>query len=117
MYGLRVLSDDTFYSLYFLFFFFFQAEDGIRDYKVTGVQTCALPISSSWRHGFPGRTLHEIVDAISAAARYDLVQRPSRVKPWRQLLDAWRARAVIRAARASVVVLLFLAGGDRESVV
>src|SRR2546426_5880593 len=30
------------------FFFFFQAEDGIRDYKVTGVQTCALPISSKF---------------------------------------------------------------------
>src|SRR2546426_8688811 len=29
------------------FFFFFQAEDGIRDYKVTGVQTCALPISGA----------------------------------------------------------------------
>src|SRR5256885_12881744 len=29
------------------FFFFFQAEDGIRDYKVTGVQTCALPICLS----------------------------------------------------------------------
>ena len=29
---------------FMLFFFFFQAEDGIRDYKVTGVQTCALPI-------------------------------------------------------------------------
>src|SRR5256885_11451347 len=27
-----------------VYFFFFQAEDGIRDYKVTGVQTCALPI-------------------------------------------------------------------------
>src|SRR2546429_4167758 len=27
-----------------LFFFFFQAEDGIRDVAVTGVQTCALPI-------------------------------------------------------------------------
>ena len=27
-------------------FFFFQAEDGIRDSPVTGVQTCALPISS-----------------------------------------------------------------------
>src|SRR5256885_10901223 len=26
-------------------FYFFQAEVGIRDYKVTGVQTCALPIS------------------------------------------------------------------------
>src|ERR1022692_4982685 len=43
--------------------FFFQAEDGIRDYKVTGVQTCALPISRPARcfppsrapvdHGFP----------------------------------------------------------------
>src|SRR6266704_1093652 len=28
------------------FFFFFQAEDGIRDRNVTGVQTCALPISA-----------------------------------------------------------------------
>ena len=35
-----------FFFFFFLFFifFFFQAEDGIRDYKVTGVQTCALPI-------------------------------------------------------------------------
>src|SRR3712207_7765911 len=34
-----------FYILIFFFFFFFQAEDGIRDIGVTGVQTCALPIS------------------------------------------------------------------------
>src|SRR5438445_1719831 len=33
-------------SLYSCVFFFFQAEDGIRDIGVTGVQTCALPISS-----------------------------------------------------------------------
>src|SRR5260370_6542080 len=32
-------------SLISIFFFFFQAEDGIRDSSVTGVQTCALPIS------------------------------------------------------------------------
>src|SRR5260370_3793849 len=31
-------------SLLLLCFFFFQAEDGIRDSSVTGVQTCALPI-------------------------------------------------------------------------
>src|SRR2546426_9030111 len=31
-------------SPYKYVYFFFQAEDGIRDYKVTGVQTCALPI-------------------------------------------------------------------------
>src|SRR6266478_2049612 len=30
--------------MFFVFFFFFQAEDGIRDLTVTGVQTCALPI-------------------------------------------------------------------------
>src|SRR2546427_5118934 len=30
--------------LFLCFFFFFQAEDGIRDLTVTGVQTCALPI-------------------------------------------------------------------------
>src|SRR5690606_40159904 len=30
--------------VYFVSFFFFQAEDGIRDFHVTGVQTCALPI-------------------------------------------------------------------------
>src|SRR5437879_8652916 len=32
-------------SAFFSLFFFFQAEDGIRDTSVTGVQTCALPIS------------------------------------------------------------------------
>src|SRR5204862_4138285 len=32
--------------LMYFFFFFFQAEDGIRDLYVTGVQTCALPISA-----------------------------------------------------------------------
>src|SRR5215204_5803407 len=34
-------------KIYIIVFFFFQAEDGIRDHCVTGVQTCALPIFSS----------------------------------------------------------------------
>src|SRR5882762_3653617 len=34
-------------DFFFFFFFFFQAEDGIRDSSVTGVQTCALPISDN----------------------------------------------------------------------
>src|SRR2546426_2303504 len=38
-------SKDRWQAATILCFFFFQAEDGIRDYKVTGVQTCALPIS------------------------------------------------------------------------
>src|SRR3989449_8083610 len=37
-------------------FFFFQAEDGIRDVAVTGVQTCALPISSAPQRGAARRT-------------------------------------------------------------
>src|SRR5256885_5020953 len=40
---LEVISPTYYMSVVF----FFQAEDGIRDYKVTGVQTCALPISAS----------------------------------------------------------------------
>src|SRR5256885_3390207 len=47
-----------------LIFFFFQAEDGIRDYKVTGVQTCALPIYSrdllNIEGRFPGATVKEL---------------------------------------------------------
>src|SRR5687768_18180248 len=35
------------FILVLVFFFFFQAEDGIRDVAVTGVQTCALPISTT----------------------------------------------------------------------
>src|SRR5205823_7883433 len=40
-------TEDRYSTSYFtfFFFFFFQAEDGIRDKLVTGVQTCALPIS------------------------------------------------------------------------
>src|SRR5256885_7236578 len=40
------------------YFFFFQAEDGIRDYKVTGVQTCALPIFVEPDLGLRGLAVH-----------------------------------------------------------
>src|SRR5690625_2652746 len=39
--------------VWFCFFFFFQAEDGIRDGHVTGVQTCALPIFGAAPALFP----------------------------------------------------------------
>src|SRR5437016_7915094 len=35
-------------NLILITLFFFQAEDGIRDWSVTGVQTCALPICGGW---------------------------------------------------------------------
>src|SRR3712207_6952843 len=37
-------NGDADFLILVMFFFFFQAEDGIRDIGVTGVQTCALPI-------------------------------------------------------------------------
>src|SRR2546429_9005088 len=46
----------------FILFFFFQAEDGIRDVAVTGVQTCALPIcgiGKGLRHGLAGHAASE----------------------------------------------------------
>src|SRR2546423_11230510 len=50
-------------------FFFFQAEDGIRDKLVTGVQTCALPI---WQQRGSARRLARCTAAhfLAAAARY-----------------------------------------------
>src|SRR5256885_2938832 len=41
-------------------FFFFQAEDGIRDYKVTGVQTCALPILRLQRCVLAGEPIEQL---------------------------------------------------------
>src|SRR2546426_2636865 len=47
--GIRRSDSRSYTCVRRVFFFFFQAEDGIRDYKVTGVQTCALPISQRVR--------------------------------------------------------------------
>src|SRR6266446_426 len=51
------------------FFFFFQAEDGIRDYKVTGVQTCALPILIV--AGSLIRSVHPNASIIGSSSRFD----------------------------------------------
>src|SRR3712207_7765451 len=54
-------------------FFFFQAEDGIRDIGVTGVQTCALPISDAsvvvgpvaWRYGWARDDWDRLANAVA----------------------------------------------------
>src|SRR5580658_5833031 len=51
------------------FFFFFQAEDGIRYYKVTGVQTCALPISIEVTLRMPGEVTGNQTEEIHCTAR------------------------------------------------
>src|SRR5205807_6958015 len=65
-----------------LVYFFFQAEDGIRDYKVTGVQTCALPISGDQNEVLEGPTSEygrkRLVDPKLAELRFDLQRKPRR---------------------------------------
>src|SRR2546425_7626939 len=55
-----------------MYFFFFQAEDGIRDKLVTGVQTCALPISA--RGG--NQREADVAEAFRRAVDDLLAQRP-----------------------------------------
>src|SRR3712207_6949560 len=84
-------------SIYF--FFFFQAEDGIRDIGVTGVQTCALPISSrrsrllSTSAPTPWRTSGEL--------------DPSSIAPTATCSAAWNVKPPANTARRR----------DRKSVV
>src|SRR6266567_8145596 len=53
------------YGYEIFFFFFFQAEDGIRYLTVTGVQTCALPISD----GSCAPTSRSVTRAVTAGSR------------------------------------------------
>src|SRR6266550_6558074 len=82
------------------FFFFFQAEDGIRDVAVTGVQTCALPICIRHGSGTQGR-VHGIQGGGDRAFVIDAAgQIAERLRDWsmpasddelRAWLPAWRA--------------------------
>src|SRR3712207_7711976 len=70
-------------------FFFFQAEDGIRDIGVTGVQTCALPIlieAIAWKYrtGSPWRELPERYGPWQTA--YERLTRWSADGTWTKLL-------------------------------
>src|ERR1041384_332398 len=61
-------------------FFFFQAEDGIRDKLVTGVQTCALPIWSSLNRPQKLRSLIHVAKR-AALSNTSLLVHSTRVKP------------------------------------
>src|SRR5258708_31013962 len=84
-------------------FFFFQAEDGIRDDLVTGVQTCALPILGSIaRSPVLGSMTNQSSGAWSARSAATLTRNGASHRPM-----TWSRRA--RSAAS--------AGRDRESVV
>src|SRR5256885_11608843 len=84
--------------------FFFQAEDGIRDYKVTGVQTCALPILQH----------PDVVLAVDAKDNIWVLHRP-RTLPANQ--SAMAAPPVIVFDAAGNFIKAWGGDGDRRSVV
>src|SRR3989442_10536327 len=101
--------------------FFFQAEDGIRDADVTGVQTCALPIYELAIHPivFYGVLKHLIennwVDREFIAARttgWEQVEAKARSLPWEVLergagqskADMFRFAQAFGTARSAVII-------------
>src|SRR2546421_12629994 len=89
---LHLLSDCHMISSYY--FFFFQAEDGIRDLIVTGVQTCALPISrlAVGDHILLGGDNVDL--ALAHAVNEQLKARGTR-------LDSWQFTALMHACRGA----------------
>src|SRR5438105_3429824 len=111
------------YFLCLLLFFFFQAEDGIRDPLVTGVQTCALPISPDRVHAArrggetPARGVGGAVGRVLALEPHQADDRPDRAggaapvdaapgtRIHRRRDDRCGARARARRARARALLL------------
>src|SRR5256885_9121934 len=83
--------------VYDLCCFFFQAEDGIRDYKVTGVQTCALPIFG-----------------VTAAARLASHERVAGRVRQRANAERFPARFIFLLGAELVVILVFLLERDHQ---
>src|SRR6266496_1707698 len=90
------------------FFFFFQAEDGIRDLYVTGVQTCALPI---WVRGQEHDSDHDVMT--SAMIRQlpkarTLIIRGGLSPVISKLPPVWRERAYRKARRRNEAVAVLM---------
>src|SRR5690349_22575067 len=94
-------------SIMLTVFFFFQAEDGIRDLYVTGVQTCALPISWSLASSDDTWVSTVWTDRYSLAAMSAL-DRPS---PRRRSTSASRAVTPLLASSAGTAGAAFLRRG------
>src|SRR5256885_6237862 len=76
---MRVSRSVVFVRDVVVWFFFFQAEDGIRDYKVTGVQTCALPILARGGEELPAAACYEAEAQLPELVRAHLGVEPTKL--------------------------------------
>src|SRR5205085_9980586 len=95
--------------LVFRFFFFFQAEDGIRDLTVTGVQTCALPISLESSTGYQtslrlaaALSGWKFVDAAPVTERLRIVKAPEEIALIRRAIEITQAAMTATFAQLAV---------------
>src|SRR2546430_2854189 len=83
-------------------FFFFQAEDGIRDLTVTGVQTCALPIFGATGHPLRPRR-HVVLVRVEARRDPSHGSRPrNTARPCRRAARYGAARVAVRSEERRV---------------
>src|SRR5438093_10799595 len=101
-------------------FFFFQAEDGIRDWSVTGVQTCALPISAiSWSRSSSGGRISGLknsrtpriwvprrIGAPKAACRPERMARSEERRVGKECRSEWYAYRYEKEGSESKVVVV-----------
>src|SRR2546425_7318789 len=104
--SLATLSVHLELSLSVCFFFFFQAEDGIRDKLVTGVQTCALPISRARRIMSAGSQGPDATQRYRTCQTRALTSRGVRITV--SPLPEWAVRAVPRTPEVHHAVLASL---------
>src|SRR5690606_39635224 len=90
---------------------FFQAEDGIRDFHVTGVQTCALPILDAQRNRAVGQQV-DVVGRLQGEARQLRIRLEQLLLP-----DLELGQARIGPDEVDSQVVLPAASADRKSVV
>src|SRR5207245_5319646 len=105
-----------YYYSYF-FFFFFQAEDGIRDATVTGVQTCALPISpflrAKPRVPSMGSTTHTRGPDRAAAASAGVCSSAQKASPGKRMCSA-RRMEIGRASCRERVEMSVVGGSGKK---
>src|SRR3712207_3349757 len=96
--------------------FFFQAEDGIRDIGVTGVQTCALPILNPKNMALSPEDAAYIVDQFGIDTDRPLITQVSRFDPWKDPIGVIDAYRVVKAQRpdAQLALVGSMASDDPE---
>src|SRR5258708_9237597 len=105
------------FLILWLCFFFFQAEDGIRDDLVTGVQTCALPISATAAVTGSSQAWIAVTAAVAVAGMIAAGVRMAIARRANPLLDVTGGLLTLAAATTvgTVVPALLIKAGDAWS--